>query len=73
LPINVKQSSSLTSFGRQIKLADLSKYLKGSATDINELYVLSISLVATECWWLVKLIKVNFEIYIADRKATTYI
>jgi len=31
LPANVKQSSSLTSFKRQIKLIDFSKYLKGSA------------------------------------------
>ena len=35
LPVNVKQSSSLTSFKRQIKSLDLNKYLKGSATDVN--------------------------------------
>jgi len=29
----------LTSFRRQINLFDLSKYLKGNATDINLLYV----------------------------------
>jgi len=35
LPVYVRQSSSLTSFKRQINLLDLRKYLKGSATDIN--------------------------------------
>ena len=35
LPVNVQQSSSLTSFKRRIKLIDFTKYLKGSATDVN--------------------------------------
>ena len=35
LPANVKQSSSLTSFKRQIKHIDFSNYLKGSATVDN--------------------------------------
>jgi len=35
LLVYVTQSSSLTSFKRQINLLDLRKYLKGSATDIN--------------------------------------
>jgi len=35
LPANVKQSSSLTSFKRKIKLIDFSKYLMGSATVAN--------------------------------------
>jgi len=38
MPVYVRQSSSLTSFKRQINLLDLGKYLKGSATDINQLY-----------------------------------
>jgi len=32
---NVRQSSSLTSFEREINLFNLSKYLKGRAADIN--------------------------------------
>jgi len=32
---NVRQSSSLTSFKRQINLFNFSKYLKGNANDIN--------------------------------------
>jgi len=35
LPVYVRQSSSLTSFKRQINLIDLRKYLKESAADIN--------------------------------------
>jgi len=35
LPANVKQSSSLTSFKRKIKLIDFSKYLIGSAIVAN--------------------------------------
>jgi len=35
LPVYVRQSSSLTSFKRQINLLDLRKYLKGSATVNN--------------------------------------
>jgi len=37
VPENVKRSSSLTLFKRQINLLDFSKYLKESATDINYL------------------------------------
>jgi len=33
--VYVRQSSTLTSFKRQINLLDLRKYLEGSATDIN--------------------------------------
>jgi len=35
-PDNVRQSSTLTSFQRQINLFELSKYLNGSATDFNK-------------------------------------
>jgi len=40
LPVTVKQSSVLTSFKRKIKLYDLSKYLKASATDNNYLLLI---------------------------------
>jgi len=49
LPENVRQSS-LMSFKHQINLCELSKYLKGSITDINYLYVVGNTLQHAVCF-----------------------